>query len=418
MKHLKAFPIIFLLAIPALAGCGDKYVETRTEEEIVNGLGIQAMSEIGVAYSKFSSDGVTPGEHKLVMEINQKVWEKDEFGLDYTVTYSLTSQESYDTPYLALNEAGDTLTAQMMPSSAASKYELASSLGGAAYILSATMKFKGYHEGFVAPKGLTKTDSFIGKEVKKQNWNCISNVVKSGTIAEIKYNYDLESGDDKINDGDYIYTTGRVTAAYDWSYEEIFRGVVITDGYKGILLYAGCLQSAFYDDSTSPAKIKEGDIVAIYGKISPYNGLFEVKPELVNLVTAQDEIAKIAPLEYRTETPESLKKLKQSQTGDMMKMEGLKVYDTASTISKLIAGAHWVIKLQDAEDNKKVVNTGINYHVGEGQQEAIKDFLITAKTNKSTFSFTGMLSATSNVNDLGPMRIGNKTALECYQLAA
>ena len=419
MKHLKALPIIFMLAIPALAGCGgDKYVETRTEEEIVNGLAGQAMSEIGVSYSKFSADGVTPGEHKLVTEINQKVWENDQFGLDFTVSYTLTPLENYDLPYLSLSADGKVLNAQMMPSSAIAgdKYPTASSLGGAAYTLSASMKFKGYAEGFVAPKGLTTTDTFVNKEVKKQSWNALSNVVKSGSIAEIKANYDLADGEEKINDGDTIFTTGRITAAYDWKYEEIYRGVVITDGYRGLLLYAGCLQQAFYNDSSAEPNFKEGDIVSIYGKVSPYNGLFEVKPEAVNLVTDETEKAKIAPVEYRTETPESMKKLKQSQTGDMVKMQGLHVYDTVSTISKLLPGAHWVIKLADADN--KVINTGINYHVGDGQQEAIQEFLINAKNNKSTFNFTGMLSATSSVNDLGPMRIGDKTAVSCYELVA
>lgn len=420
MKHLKALPIIFLLALPALAGCGgDKYTETRTEEEIIMGLGAQAMSEIGVSYTKFASDGVTPGSHKLVTEINQKVWEGDEFGLNFTISYTLTAKENYDVPYLALNEAGNVLTAQMMPTSAVAgnKYPTASSLGGAAYVLSASMKFKGYADGFVAPKGLNKTDSFIGQEVKKQNFNALSNIVKSGTIAEIKANYDLTDGDDKIKGGDTIYTFGRVTAVYDWSYDEIFRGVVITDGYRGLLLYAGCLQSAFYDENKNPL-IQEGDIVAAYGKVSPYNGLFEVKPDLVRKVTDPEEIAKIAPVEYRTETVANLKKMKESQTGDLVKVEGLKVYETTTAIEGLIPGQHWTIQLNDAADAKKLIKTGINYHVGEAQQEAIREFILDAKANKTVFNFTGMISATNSEIDLGPVRIGQKNAIDCYELVA
>ena len=418
MKNLKAFPFIFLLALPALAGCGgDKYVETRTEEEIIMGLGAQAMSEIGVSYSKFSADGVTPGTHRLVTEINQKVWEGDEKGIDFTVSYSLTPKEEYDVPYLSLNAEGTILTAQMMPTSAVAgnKYPQASSLGGAAYVLSASMKFKGYADGFVAPKGLTTTSSFVGQEIQKKNWNALSNIVKSGTIAEIKAKYDLTEGDEKINAGDTIYTTGRVTAVYDWSYEEIFRGVVITDGYRGLLLYAGCLQSAFYDQNKTQL-IKEGDIVAAYGKVSPYNGLFEVKPELVRKVEDPEEIAKSAPVAYRTETVAALKKLKESQTGDLVKVEGLKVYDTKANIEALSPGQHWTIKLNDAADAKKVINTGVNYHIGDAQQTAIQDFLLAAKEAKSVFNFTGMVSATNSEIDLGPVRIGQKTASSCFEL--
>ena len=375
------------------------------------------MSEIGVAYSKYSQDGVTPGENKLVTSINQKVWEGDQYGLDFTVTYTLKASEEYPEAYLSLNEAGDTLTALMVPDSVITEeaFPKGSSLGGAAYVLTGKMVFKGYAEGFVAPKGLTVTSTFVGQEIKQQKWNALSKVVKSGTIAEIKAQYDSDNKETKINDGDAIFTTGRVTAAYDWRYEEIFRGVVITDGYHGILLYAGCLQNSFYDDANSPAKIKEGDIVSIYGKISPYNGLFEVKPEMINLVTNETEKAKIAAPEYRTETADVFNKLKQSQTGDLVKVTGLKLYDTVSTINKLNPGEHWVIKLQEVESGK-VINTSLNYHIGDVQQEAIREFLINAKTSGKTFNFTGMISATSNKNDLGAVMVGTKNAVDCYEL--
>ncbi len=419
MKKLKFLPFIFLLAVPALTGCGgDKYVETRSEEEVVNALGLQAMSEIGVAYAKFAYEGVNPGENTLITEINQKLWDGDQFGLNYTISYTLTAKENYDTPYLSLNEAGNVLTAQMVPSSAitAENYPTAASLGGAAYTLGAKMTFKGYAEGFVAPEGLTPSSEQVGKEVKKQNFNALSKIVKSGTIGEIKVAYDSSDKETKINSGDYVYTTGRVTAAYDWKYEEIFRGVVITDGSRGILLYAGCLQASFYDDANSPAKIKEGDIIAVYGQVSPYNGLFEVKPSMINLVTSDTEKAKIAAPTYREETYETFNKLKESDTGDLVKVQDLHLYDTVSTINKLKPGEHWVIRLANAEN--KTINTGLNYHIGEGQQEAIRNFIIEAKTSNKTFNFTGVITATNSKDELGAMMVGNKTSLQCYELNA
>ena len=201
--------------------------------------------------------------------------------------------------------------------------------------------------------------------------------------------------------------------AYDWKFEEIYRGVVITDGSAGLLLYAGCLQNAFYDENQQQL-IKEGDIVAAYGKVSPYNGLFEVKPDMVKIVNTQAEKDKIAPVSYRTETITDLAKMKPSQTGDMLKVNGLQLYSTVSELNKLNTGEHWVIAVCDADEN--VINLGINYHVGEGQQEAIRNFLIEHKND--TFNFTGMLSATSNKIDLGPVMIGSKRPIEGFELVA
>ena len=96
----------------------------------------------------------------------------------------------------------------------------------------------------------------------------------------------------------------------------------------------------------------------------------------------------------------------------------MKVYETATAIESLIAGQHWTIQLNDANDAKKIIKTGVNYHVGETQQEAIRSFMLDAKEGKKVFNFTGMISATNSEIDLGPVRIGQKTAIQCYELAA
>ena len=417
MKHLKALPIIFMLAIPALAGCGgDKYVETRTEEEIVNGLGIQAMSEIGVSYSVFSSDGVTPGDHKLITEMNQKVWDNDQYGINFSITYTLVAQEQYEENYLSLNPDTMVLTCRMVPDSAITeaKYPVGASLGGAAYTLTAKMTFKGYADGFVAPKGLNKTDSLVGSEIKTQKWNALARCVKSGTIGEIKAAYNSTNTETKINDGDYIFTTGRVTAAYDWQYSEIFRGVIISDGYYGLLLYAGCLQKAFYDENQQPL-IKEGDIISIYGKVVPYMNLLEVKPETINIVNSQSEKDAIAPVAYREGlSVEDTLKLKFGFTGDLIKLTNLKVYSTKSQIEKLVEGDHWEIKVSGTAEGAKPIEIAVNYHVGAAAQTAIKNFLLDTRNQGKTFNFTGVVSATTGKIQITPMVIGNVPCIDQF----
>ena len=407
MKHIAKLSFALLLALPLMAGCGSKeYKETRTEEEVINELGQQALSEIGVTLSKFSSDGVALGETELVTSVNQKIYEKDEVGLDYTVKYSLSvfDGEQYKKDYLVLNEAGDKLIADMVLASELDPETcpMGSSLGGAAYKVSAALTFKGYGEGFKAPKGLTVTESFVNKEIVKKSYNAVVKTVKSGSLHEIKATAQAK---------EMVYFIGRVSAWFEYSSSQLYSGLFITDGAEGIMLYAGCITTAFFDGDTK--LINEGDIISAYGEVSPYNGLFEVKPQKITLITDEVEKAKVAPTQFSELTVEQVNASKQEDTGKLVTVSGLKVKsfnkDGSTDPSVLSVGSHWSITVEDSSGNSTLLY--VNYHIGEAAQTAIKDFLTNLGTK--SFSFRGALSS-YNGCQLSPVNTADFTAAEGF----
>ena len=405
-KRIIKCTLLPLLAFPLLVGCGNKgYKETRSEEEVIKQLAANVVAEIGVSYSKFSAEGVNLGDNELVVDVNQKVWEDDQIGLNFKVAYTVTPQEQYPRAYLSINEAGNTLTSVVVTEDEIASFPMAASLGGAAYFLKASISFVGYGEGFVAPNGLTVTNTFNGQEVATKQWNALVKTIKSGTISEVKASAKAT---------DMVVIRGIVSAAYNWIYEEIFRGVVISDGDDGILLYAGCLQASFYDSATGPMKIKQGDVIEVYGEVSPYNGLFEVKPRTIRVITDAETIAKISPVGYRTPSTEDFLKYSTSDTGALCTLSGLKLGISAIALAKLEVGAHWVIACKDS--NNKTINVSANYHVGGTVQEGLRTFL--SGLAGGEFSITGMVSETSNTIEVSLVAIGEKGALENLSKAA
>lgn len=253
----------------------------------------------------------------------------------------------------------------------------------------------------MAPSGLKTTDSFVGKEIASKKWNALVKTIKSGTLTEVK--------NDCIA-GDMVVIRGIVSAAYDWIYEEIFRGVLIADGDDGILLYAGCLQSSFYDSESGPQKIKAGDAIEVYGEVSPYNGLFEVKPRTIRVITEQALIDAIKPAAFREPTIDEFKAFTQKDTGALVKLSGLLLNMTSIALSKLKVGEHWVIELKNSEGKK--FNMSVNYHVGAENQEGIRTFL--KGLSGAEFTMEGMVSATSNVIDISAVAIAEQTVLEGF----
>lgn len=403
-KNLIKCALITLLSVPFMVGCNAEkgYKETRTEEEIVEELSAAVVAEIGVSYSKFSAEGVNLGDTELITAVNEKVWEEDQVGLDFTIKYSVSALEEYPRDYLYLNEAGDTLTSIVVTAEELESFTQAKSLGGAAYRLTAEVTFKGYGEGFVAPKGLKTTDEFVGKVVANKGWSALVKTIKSGTLTEVK---------EECKSGDMVVIRGRVSMAYNWVYEEVFRGVGITDGDDGILLYAGCLQASFYESATSEMRIHIGDIIEVYGEVSPYNGLFEVKPRTIRVVTDQAMIDAIAPTVLRTQTVEEFASYKEEDTGALATVEGLKLDMTAIGLSKLKVGEHWVINLKDSEGHK--MNLSLNYHIGAEAQEAVRTFLL-GLSKSDTFNVNGMISETSNKIEISGVMIGTTPVIDSF----
>lgn len=404
MNKLFKYSLLALIAVPVLAGCNGGYNETRSEEQVLTDVTNQIIAEIGVAYSKFSSDGVAPGENELVTNVTKYVYEGDTVGLNFSISYTVVEQENYARDFLYISDDGSKLISVTVGDSEIASYPVASSLGGAAYFLKGAVKFEGYGEDFKVP-GLKTTDDFVGGVTGEKSWNALVKSVFVGTMKEIK---------EESIAGNMVVVRGRVTAAYSWIYDEVFRGILLTDGDDGILLYAGCLQDSFYDSADGEMKIKKGDIIEVYGEVAPYNNLFEVKPSRVSIISDQVLIDSIAPTTYRE--PGSVTeflKYKASDTGALAKLDGLYINMSKIALSKLEAGEHWDISCKDADG--KVITISLNYHVTSEQQEAVREFL--KNLNGASFSLVGMISAYGSIN-FAPVAIGDKTVVESFTLEA
>lgn len=405
MKKKITLFVVSMMALPVLAACGSKgYVETRTEEEIVNQLGAQALSEVGVNLSKFAGEGVSYGETALVTTVNEKVWEKDEVGMNFSLVYELTAQETYAVEYLKLQDGK--LIADIITSQEAAAYEKAAAMEGAVYTLKAKISFAGYGENFVAPKGLTVTDTFKGKELATKSYNTLVKVTKSGTIAEIK----------EAKKDDMVLFTGRVSAWFDYTKDQLYSGCFLTDGEDGVQLYAGKITDYFFDADGNKL-INEGEIIQVFGQVSPYNGLFEVKPQKITVVTDPVETAKIAPTSLKTMTVPEVKAAETKDTGNLIKVSGLKVkaYDKNGSTdpSVLSVGSHWSITVQDSEGNEVLLY--VNYHIGSAAQTAIKNTL-SGMSASDVFAFRGALSS-YNAPQLSPVNTADFSAEEAISVA-
>lgn len=408
-KNLKLIALATLVA-PVLASCGNNnttsYVETRTEQEIIEELAESALLEVGLTYAKFASDGIPYGETSLTMTNNQKVWDGDQVGLNFSFTYTISPQESYETPFLTLSdkEGVATLTADLVTLLDLQGYPESTLMGAAMYNLKAEVTFVGYGENFKAPKGLKITSNFIGEKISENSWNALIKVTQSGKLSEVK----------SAKNKDMVLTIGRITGAYDWSYDEIFRGVWITDGADGLMLYAGTLQTDFYDSEDSEAKLKVGDVVQVFGEASPYNGLFEVKPKKVIKVTDQTVIDSIAPASYPTITGAELAAKTIVDTGNIVRISGLKLGKLDGTpvdLSSLATGSHWTLNCNDGTTD---ITVYVNYHVGATAQTAVKTFL-QVLTGSQTFSLLSSVSA-YNAIQLTPICVGNLSVADCFTL--
>ncbi len=407
MNKIVKLSLLGLLAMPILAGCGKQpevYHEERTEVEIIDQLIKAAVSEVGVEYAKFSATGVAVGETGLVMTVNQKVWEGDEFGMNFKFEYTLEEQEDYAKDYLVLNEGKDKLVADIVDSAeiaAHPEYAIANSLNGAAYNLKAKVSFTGYADGFVAPEGLERAETLPTKEMDK-TWAVLVKCTFNGTIAQVKVNTD---------DGDMAITRGKVVAAYDWSKGGLYTGMVIADGGSGMLLYAGKISDLCFDKDGN-ALIKKGDYVEIYGLVSPYNGLFEVKPQNITKLDPVEDAAKIALIADPVFTGYTVAEINGGGieiTGNLATVSGLKLVATdeskkslADELSGLSTGAHWTLNAINAAGEKIVIY--VNYHIGADAQTAIKT-LLSGLSATETFTFKGMVSA-YNKKQLTPLDFG------------
>lgn len=403
-KKLVSLLLTSLIIAPALSACNNEKVEPIDEGETVSAVALKAVNNLGVIYSTFSSDGVLFGETNLETRTVAMINDEDEKGLIFSVSYQVTPMYEYSKEYLKL-VAGEEGT-KLVVDEIVLKDDLpkdAQTLGGAAYTLKGTFRFEGYEEGFVAPKGYTPTDQYIGTTVSK-SWNSLVKVTTIGDFQTIK----------GVQANEYVLFYGRFGGWYDKGKSELYSGAFVYDGDDAVMIYAGSITEDFYGEGDT-LLIQPGDPVSVFGYASPYNGLFEVKPKKVTKLAESDpHVAGIKALEYKHYTVEELNKCGVSDTGRFVETEALKIKELPS--KDYTVGKHWTIKAISAADATKEINIYVNYHVGEESQTAIKAFLDDAKAGDKAFTFKGVLSA-YNSNQLTPVNTASGNAAQCFILA-
>ena len=394
MKRVIKYLATSVLISTMLVACNNKKVEPIDEEELINNLAVSAISDLGVTYSSFASDGVFFGETNLTTEVKQFVNEGDEKGLNFSVSYSVVAQYEYSSEYLKLVENKLVVDEIVLEDALDAESK---ALGGAAYTLKASVKFAGYDEGLSVP-GLTQTDEFVNQKLLDKNWNAIVKVTKTGTLHEIK----------SVSANDYVLFYGRFGGWYENTKAQLYSGAFIYNGDDAVMIYAGSISADFFNEDGS-AKINPGDAVQVFGYASPYNGLFEVKPKsVVKLEETDPNAAAIQPLQYTSMTVAQMNEADITDTGRFVQSEALKL---DGSLPSMTVGKHWTIPVKSATDSTKKINIYVNYHVGSDSQNAIKSFLESLGT--SSFVFKGVLSS-YNAYQLTPVNTADGNAANCF----
>lgn len=377
-KKLLTLAITLLTAVPMLAGCEEKdpYVESRTEEELITELSEIALDQIGSIYSSFSSDGIALGTTELTKEaiVTIPEWEKDTKGLKFSFTYSIANKmEKYDEEFLKLDAENYKLTANFVTALDLVKYPSSAAVNAAVYSLEAKVKFEGYAEDFVAPNGLTTSEEFVGKEMSSKKYTTLVKETKSGTMQECK----------EAAAKSYVLFYGQVAGYFNSSKDEMYTGVFVTNGNDGIMIYAGNITTAVFGEGDE-AQIKMGDYVMVYGEVSPYNGLYEVKPKTFKVIDDQNIIKDIKPFEYNEYTAKELMATGMLDTGRMATIKGCTL---VSNVAPMSSGDHNTIKMKDANGDEFICY--MNYHFENGKSAL--DFL-KGLTAGETFDVYGVVS--------------------------
>ena len=200
--------------------------------------------------------------------------------------------------------------------------------------------------------------------------------------------------DGGVASGGYVRTAGYITAKY----YDTYAGVFIASGTKAVMLYAGNLESLM---SSTGAQI--GDMVEVKGQYSPYNGLAEVKPDVMKVITT-------VPSDLEVKTPETMEIATSDWSIASMNKNDCRIANMSnlklsSWTGSLTVGSHWTI-LFKTSDNKDV-NIYINYHIGSEEQGKLKTKLEAATKGTTVFNFVGGIVSWYNAPQLSPLIADN-----------
>ena len=366
MKKILKLSFLALLAFPALVGCGGQQ-ESGNQASGVDAAAKKAISQIGVYYGQYSgSEGINLAGADLYQQFTV-----DEYTFDLSYVVAPIGA-TYEAEYLKIE--GTKLVVEIPTFAELNAYG-SKKITYAAYSLTATLKHDGQE---MAQKGNWKIR--INAEDEKPVWQKISEARKktSGTVV----------------------TSGYVVALMNDKQDgEFSNGVWIADGGDGMMLYGGNLAAYF-------SSLHIGTYVFVSGAASPYNGLFEVKPSVINLTETPREGVQQPVFTVTSEA--QLNAFTTDNCSDPVTCENVTITTDVATLKDAAASTAITIGL-------KVGNTAISYfankHTATADRQALVDLLkanagktCTVKSimgyNSGTFQISGaVLTAGGSLAD-------------------
>jgi hypothetical protein len=227
MKHIYTYLLAGLTAL-SLISCGQTKVSVEDAAK-------EASNQI--SYTDQASAGVS-GDFALVTSSSSS-------GYDFTVTYTAGAKIEYPAGYTFISISEDGATAKVTPPN----------------YLDATLNFKATY-GTFAQCYIKSTLHLDGKDYEGTQYNIKVNAISQCAIADLY-------GASLFVKGVAVETYGYYTGTYNP--DDPYNGVFVSDGDAGVQLYGL---------SKLPSGIKEGDLVKVSGKTSPYSGVAELAAPL------------------------------------------------------------------------------------------------------------------------------------------
>lgn len=175
-----------------------------------------------------------------------------------------------------------------------------------------------------------------------------------------------------------VAVVGRIVGSFEQSTKHLYSGVYVQDGAYGVMLYAGTLGNAWFEQ-----EMKVGDPVIIAGATSPFNGLLEVKPDYIEVLTEDDPRVTALTAPVVNDGDEiGFENLVPYQSA-LVRMTGLKY--KSGKVTSLTSHTN-IIFTKDSKD----VTVRLNYHLGETKMQELKDLIDTFVANTTVVDFFGV----------------------------
>jgi hypothetical protein len=225
----------------------------------------------------------------------------------------------------------------------------------------------------------------------------VSDTVEVLTLQQLR---EKISNGTASTDANYSFN-GIVTGYMEPSDSHLYSGVYVQDGPWAMMLYAGKMSSMWdYDNWTIGTRLH------VIGKLSPYNGLNELKPSLVELAPNDAQIATPTTLSITQGSQYGTTQLL-GQDGRLVEIKGAKFVKTETL--KVGSHANMTFSLDGVN-----ITFRVNYHIGETAYKALIDVASTLKAG-DTVNLYGVVSW-FNAPQISPQFIDGRTPAQCIEI--